>query len=115
MCDSKELKQQLLKLLEDRKEIKKINKKHFESVLSLFNESKKIIRRNSENSAGNNSKLNDYENPCKTESVPDKNEIIITAVSNDLSEEPRIIAEKIFESIGMEKPKIRNHENNNSR
>ena len=41
----------------------------------------------------------------KTESIPDKNEIIITGVPNDLSKEPRIIAEKVFESIGMENPK----------
>ena len=75
MCDLKELKQLLLEFLEDCKEIKKINEKHFESVLSLYNASKQLYKETVRIQQEIIQKLNNYEKPCKTESVPDKNEI----------------------------------------
>ena len=93
----------LLGFLEDRKEIKKLNEKHFNTMLSLYNETKRLYEETVRIQQEIIQKINN--NVSKVQSVPHKNEIIITGVPNDISDEPRIIAEKIFEKIGIENPK----------
>ena len=103
-CDMKELKQLLLEFLEDRKEIQKINEKHFKNMMSLYNASKRLyedtvrIQQEIIEKFGNNQNI-------QAQSTSHENEIIITGVPNEISDEPGIIAEKIFKSIGVENPK----------
>ena len=100
-CDIKKLKSLLLEFLEDRKEIEKLNEKHFKCMLSLYNETRRLYEDTVRIQQEIIQKINIYEN-CKAQSVSRENEIIITGVPSDISDEPRIIAEKIFEKIGIQ-------------
>ena len=94
----------LLEILQDREEIRKLNEKHFNAMLSLYNDSKKLyedtlkIQQELIERFGTD-KINEKK------SLASPNEIIITGIPENVNDKPIIIAEKVFESIGIEVPK----------
>lgn len=104
-CDLKELKFLLLNMLKDREEIQMLIEKHFNSMISVYESTKKLYE---DTVKIQQELIQQYGTDIisKVQTSTKASEIIITGIPESVDEEPLVIAEKVLETIGIENPKL---------
>ena len=104
-CDLKEVKFLLLDMLKDREEIQMLIEKHFNSMMSLYESTKKLYE---DTVKIQQELIKQYGTDIisKVQTSTKASEIIITGIPESVDEEPLVIAEKVLETIGIENPKL---------
>ena len=98
-CDLKEVKFLLLDMLKDREEIQMLIEKHFNSMISLYESTKKLYE---DTVKIQQELIQQYGTDTISKVQTKASEIIITGIPESVDEEPLVIAEKVLETIGIE-------------